>query len=132
MSFHFFLEKDILRKFVVASLSRLLPRDYKQPPAPPPIYPPPPPLIFEASSRKQPPHFMRFADIFTLLFAVLQNFSYLFQISSGYCSQRQWRLQEILILILSNRVNTLTPKIYKFSRLISEHFLEEIVQTICF
>ena len=28
---------------------------------------------------------------------------------------------------INNGVNTLTPKIYKFSRLISEHFLEEIV-----
>ena len=28
---------------------------------------------------------------------------------------------------INNRVNTLTPKIYKFSRLIYEHFLEEIV-----
>ena len=33
---------------------------------------------------------------------------------------------------INNRVNTLTPKIYKFSGLIYEHFLEEIVQTICF
>ena len=28
---------------------------------------------------------------------------------------------------INNRVNTLTPQIYKFSRLIYEHFLEEIV-----
>lgn len=48
-------------------------------PAPPPIYSPPPPLIFEASSRKQPPQFMTFADIFTLLFAVLSNFFYVLQ-----------------------------------------------------
>lgn len=57
---------------------------------------PPSPVIVEASSRKQPPQFMRIRRHFYTLFAVLQNFSYLFQISSMYYSQRQWRIQEIL------------------------------------
>ena len=76
----FFLEKDtcILRKFVVASLSRLLPRVHPQPPrSTSNIFPAPP--IFEASSRKQPAQFLRFVDIFILLFTVLSNFLYVLQ-----------------------------------------------------
>ena len=42
-------------------------------------YIPRPPPIFEASSRKQPAQFLRFVDIFTLLFTVLSNFFYVLQ-----------------------------------------------------
>ena len=80
-------------------------------------YIPPPPLIFEASSRKQPPQFMRL-HFYTF---VCGPFKFLLCITASDGGEYR-KSSEI-----NNRVNTLTPKIYKFSRLISEHFLEEIV-----
>ena len=48
-----------------------------------------------------------------------------FQISSMYYSSDSGEYRKSSEI--NNDVNTLTPKIYKFSGLISEHFLEEIV-----
>ena len=48
-----------------------------------------------------------------------------FQISSMYYSSDSGEYRKSSEI--NNGVNTLTPKIYKFSGLISEHFLEEIV-----
>ena len=123
--FIFFLEKDILRKFVVASLSRLLPCDYKQPPATPPIYPPPPPLSLKhrhASSHHilwDSPTFLHFCLRSYKIFHTC--FKFLLGIAASDSGDYR-KSSEI-----NNGVNTLTPKTYKFSRLISEHFLEEIV-----
>ena len=123
--FSILLEKDILRKFVVASLSGLLPRVFPQPPRSTSNISPPPALIFEASSRKQPPQFMRFADIFTLCLRSYKIFHTCFKCLLGITASDSGEYRKSSEI--NNLVNTLTPKIYKFSRLISEHFLEEIV-----
>ena len=84
-----------------------------------------PPVIVEASSRKQRPQFIRIRRHIYTLFAVLQNFSYLFKFLLGITASDSGEYRKSSEIY--NRVNTWTPKIYKFSRLIPEHFLEEKV-----
>ena len=116
--FSFFLEKDtcILRKLVVASLSRLLPRVYPQPPrSTSNIFPPPPPPPPSLKHRHASNHHSLFYTF------VCGPFKFLLCITAS--DRGEYRKSSEI----NNRVNTLTPKIYKFSRLIYEHFLEEIV-----
>ena len=118
--FIFVLEKDILRKFVVASLSGLLPRVYPQPPRSTSNISPPTPPPLSLKHRHASNH-RSLWDSPTFLHFCLRSF----QISSMYYSSDSGEYRKSSEI--NNGVNTLTPKIYKFSGLISEHFLEEIV-----
>ena len=122
--FIFVLEKDILRKFVVASLSGLLPRVYPQPPrSTSNISPPPPPYLWSIVMQATTAVYEIRRHFYTF---VCGPFKFLLCITAS--DRGEYRKSSEI----NNRVNTLTPKIYKFSRLIYEHFLEEIVSTIRF
>ena len=80
--------------------------------------PPPPPLSLK---HRHASNHRSLWDSPTFLHFCLRSF----QISSMYYSSDSGECRKSSEI--NNGVNTLTPKIYKFSGLISEHFLEEIV-----
>ena len=90
-----------------------------RPPPPPNIPPPPPPpylwsIVTQATSTV----FEIRRHFYTFVYGPFK-----FPLCITVSDSGEYRKSSEI----NNGVNTLTPKIYKFSRLISEHFLEEIV-----